>query len=161
MVGTPTRTARSGSAAPPARSPKLRPTPRQAPPAPSGTARSSRAVYEALETRCLFVSSLPTTDEQLMIELINRARANPAQYAQDFFLQVPLTDASPRPPVAANGFLTSSARKHAAEMAINDYFGSVSPLTGKGPNQIVRDEGYPLSSQFPTTPGLNNVESIT
>src|SRR5215211_1270241 len=154
MVRFPTRTARSGSAA--------SPTPRapSPPPRASAAAKTSRAVHEALEPRVLFASVAPTTEEQLMIELLNRARSDPRQYAEDFFLSVPLTDASPMPPLAVNGFLTASARGHALEMAGNDYFSHTSPLTGKGPNQMARDAGYVLGAQFPTTLTANNIESI-
>jgi uncharacterized protein YkwD len=116
--------------------------------------------HEALESRVLFASVAPTNEEQLMIELVNRARANPPQYAQDFFLSVPLTDAQPMPPLAVNGFLTASARGHALEMAGNDYFAHTSPISGKGPNQMARDAGYPLGAQFSTALTANNVESI-
>lgn len=113
---------------------------------------------EQLESRRLLSAVDPTPNEQLFIELLNRARANPPQFAIDFGVSVPLTDAAPQPPLAVNAFLTDSARGHAQEMATFNYFGHQSAVTGKWPNQMARDAGYVLPTWWD---GANNyIESI-
>jgi hypothetical protein len=60
--------------------------------------------------RCIqTLAAEPTNDEQLLIELVNRARSNPPKYATDFGLSVPLTDATSKPPLALNTALVGSA----------------------------------------------------
>jgi len=100
----------------------------------------------------------PTSDEQHLIELVNRARHNPPKYATDFGLSVPLTDASHQPPLALNTALVGSARFHAQEMAAQNYFGHQSAVTGDWPNKMAKDSGYPLPAFWE----LNNnfIESI-
>jgi hypothetical protein len=88
--------------------------------------------------------SEPTNDEQMLIELINRARHNAPKYAIDFGLSVPLTDATPQPPLAVNTSLVGSARFHANEMATYNYFDHQSAVTGDWPNKMAHDNGYPL-----------------
>ncbi len=101
----------------------------------------------------------PTPTEQYFVELLNRARANPPQFAVDFGVSVPLTDATPQPPLAINPLLTDSARGHAVEMATFNYFGHQSAVTGKWPNQMARDAGYVLPTWWD---GANNyIESIS
>src|SRR4051794_27124898 len=74
--------------------------------------RRLTSALEGLEPRQLFAWVAPSNQEQYMIELLNRARANPPQFAIDFGLSVPLTDASPQAPLAVNGYLTDSAGGH-------------------------------------------------
>jgi uncharacterized protein YkwD len=114
---------------------------------------------ENLESRRLFALVSPTPTEQYFVELLNRARANPAQFAIDFGLSVPLTDASPRPPLAINGLLTDSARGHAVEMGNFNYFAHQSEVTGKWPNRMARDAGYVLPAFW--SDNANFIESIS
>ncbi|HRK30296.1 MAG TPA: hypothetical protein PLD59_04385 [Tepidisphaeraceae bacterium] len=118
--------------------------------------RSSR--IETLDPRLCLANVPPSAQEQYMVELINRARANPPQYAVDFNLPVSLTDASPRPPLAVNGFLTDSSRGHAVEMATFNYFAHTSAVTGKAPNRMARDAGYVLPGFYPDD--QNFIESL-
>jgi uncharacterized protein YkwD len=102
--------------------------------------------------------SEPTNNEQLLIELVNRARHNPPKYATDFALSVPLTDAVPRPALAVNTALVGSARFHANEMATFNYFDHQSAVTGDWPNKMASDNGYPLPAGW--EPNNNYIESI-
>jgi uncharacterized protein YkwD len=115
-------------------------------------------VLQSLESRQLLAAAVPTAQEQYMIELINRARRTPPQFAIDYNLAVPLTDASPQPPLAVNPYLTDSARGHAQEMATYNYFAHTSTVTGKAPNQMAREAGYPLPALFANN--QNYIESI-
>jgi hypothetical protein len=85
----------------------------------------------------------PTPEEQYMLELINRARANPPaeglrlQTTNDpdilsaySYFQVDLAEVVtdfagylPRPPLAFNANLIASARGHSQDMAVNDFQG--------------------------------------
>ena len=106
----------------------------------------------------------PTPQEQYFIELVNRARANPQQFAIDFNVGVSLSEATPQPPLAVNALLTDSARGHAVEMATNNYFDHQSAVTGKWPNQMARDAGYPLPNWWKNPDGSdphNYIESIS
>jgi len=62
-------------------------------------------------------------------------------------------DVLPRMPLAVNGYLASSARGHAQEMATYDYFAHQSAVDGRWPNKMARDAGYPLPYQLPAIGG--------
>jgi hypothetical protein len=102
----------------------------------------------------------PSPEEQLVIELVNRARHNPPLFDTVFGLGGVLTNpvpVLPQPPLAVNGRLTGSASFHAQEMADLDYFDHQSP-DGDWPNDLARQAGYLLPPLFPV--GANNIESI-
>jgi hypothetical protein len=121
--------------------------------------RHALRLAEPLEPRLLFSAAVPTNDDQLFIELLNRARANPNQFVTDFGLAVSLADVPATAPLAVNPFLTDSAEFHAHEMADHNYLDHQSAVTGKWPNQMVREAGYPLPTDF-YPDGYNGVESI-
>ena len=86
---------------------------------------ASRATlfFERLEERALLSAVSPTAVEQYMIELINRARADPAAEATRYGIDLnegltagTLT-ADAKQPVAISPFLTDAARLHAQWMA--------------------------------------------
>ncbi|MFI5379452.1 MAG: CAP domain-containing protein [Tepidisphaerales bacterium] len=76
--------------------------------------------FESLEARALLTAAAPTALEVYFVQLVNRARANPAAEAKRYGLSsvnegppsTPLTNA-PKQPLAINAFLVSAARKQA------------------------------------------------
>jgi hypothetical protein len=111
---------------------------------------------ESLEPRRLLAV---TGLEQEFVYLLNRARHDPAAYAQEVNLGVDLSNVAPRWPLAVNDQLFASAGFHAEEMAEFDYFGHQSDVTGDWPNKMARDAGYPLPSGWGDD--ANFIESLT
>ena len=75
----------------------------------------------------LYDSGDPTASEQLVLEMINRARANPT--AEGTRLQINITEGLAagsqvvvRPPLAMNKNLLTAARDHSADMYARSYF---------------------------------------
>jgi len=99
----------------------------------------------------------PALEAQLVVYEINRARRSPAQFAAAAGLELP-ADLLPRPAVALNESLRASARFKANEMAEFDYFAHQSQATGKWPNQLARDAGYPLPAWWSSD--ANFIESL-
>ncbi|MES2475486.1 MAG: CAP domain-containing protein [Verrucomicrobiota bacterium] len=116
------------------------------------------------ETRTRYSHGDPTPDEQYMLELINRARANPAaegkflcnsgddwvETAIDYFkvdldrVRKDFASYPARPPLAFNPLLMSSARGHSTDMAVRKFQGHNS---SDGTSFIDRltQSGYPYS----------------
>src|SRR5579863_2259488 len=113
----------------------------------------------------------PTADEQYVLELINRARANPGD--EGARLSAKAVSANPsltngltpgipggditeglvapnnvvgaRPPLAMNGILLGTAYAHSVDMYTNDYFAHNSltpPPNGTDPGTRMVDAGY-------------------
>jgi len=89
-----------------------------------------------------------TADEQLVLELINRARANPT--AEGTRLGIAITEGltaqeqanvGPRPPLAMNKILLAATRAHSRDMDIRNFFAHVNP-DGRDPGQRITDSGY-------------------
>lgn len=99
----------------------------------------------------------PVVEAQLVVYEINRARWGPAAFAAETNSSVP-SDVLPRPPVALNQALAESATFKANEMARFGYFAHQSAATGKWPNQLARDAGYPLPSWW--SDDANYIESL-
>ncbi len=110
---------------------------------------------ESLEQRLVLT---PTSDEQLFVYLLNRARHDPQAYDAERNLNGILAGVEARQPLAVNDDLFDSAQFHAVEMADNNYFAHQSVVTGDWPNQMAVDQGYNLPNFFP----LNNnfIESL-
>lgn len=89
---------------------------------------------EPLETRRLLAAAYPTALEQFMVELINRARANPSAEAArlgiDLNEGLPAGTISPvaKQPLAINPLLTDAARNHV------EYLRSTGKFQHEGPN---------------------------
>ena len=110
------------------------------------------AVYERLEPRRLMSAVEPTAAEQYMLELVNRARANPATEAAS--LNIDLNEGlspgtiSPaaKQPLAFNPDLISAAREHSTWMIQNNTFahneGSVDP------GGQMSAAGYPFTGSY-------------
>ena len=90
----------------------------------------------------------PNPDEQLVLEYINRARANPT--AEGTRLGIDITEGltaaevgetQVRPPLAMNKILLGTARAHSQDMYTNNYFGHPD-LQGNQPPQRATTAGY-------------------
>ncbi|MCC7351820.1 MAG: carboxypeptidase regulatory-like domain-containing protein [Phycisphaerales bacterium] len=90
--------------------------------------RSSAQLIESLESRVLLSAAEPTPNEQYLIELINRARANPTAEAASFGIDLneglsPGTISNdPKQPLAVNPYITDAARGHSQHMLDVDQF---------------------------------------
>ena len=93
----------------------------------------------------------PTPGEQLVLEMINRARANPT--AEGTRLGITITEgltaqevaaAGPRPPLALNATLISVARAHSQDMWTRNFFAHVNP-DGLDPYNRMNNAGYSFS----------------
>ncbi|HEY8667891.1 MAG TPA: FG-GAP-like repeat-containing protein [Tepidisphaeraceae bacterium] len=104
-------------------------------PRPSVAGAASLAHLELLERRTLLSASLPNDEEQYLLELINRARANPIIEASTFGIDLNegLPDetitADPKQPLALNLNLVTAARGHSQWMIDNDIFAHDEPGT--------------------------------
>jgi hypothetical protein len=116
--------------------------------------RAARCVTtsaEVLEARCLLTVDL-TPLEQYVLELVNRARANPTGEAQRFGLSdlnqglSPGTiSATPKAPLAPNQLLLNAARAHSQDMFTRNYFEHTNP-EGKSPGDRIAATGYPFTT---------------
>jgi uncharacterized protein YkwD len=111
------------------------------------------AAWVAVETWSASAPAVPITPtdvEQYMLELINRARANPSAEAARFNLNLneglePATISPyPKQPLAFNFYLNDSARTHAQWMLDTDLFQHQGP-GGNRPSDRARDAGYVLT----------------
>ena len=90
-------------------------------------------------------------DEQLVIELINRARANPAAEAVrlgidlNAGLQPGTISTAPKPPLAPHQILIDVAAAHSQDMIDRDFFDHVNP-DGKNPGARIAAAGYSARS---------------
>ena len=107
----------------------------------------------------------PTAEEQYMLELINRARADPEaegeflattktpsiRFATDFFdvnlkrLKSDFASYAPRPPMAFNPQLLASSRRHSKDMAKNNFQDHVGS-DGSTISDRIGDAGYSASA---------------
>jgi uncharacterized protein YkwD len=98
---------------------------------------------EALETRQLLSGFTPTPVEQLALEELNDARANPAAYGNSIGLD--LSSVAPAPPLAFDTRLIMTARQHSQDMNDFAYFSHISH-DGLNPAQRVTAAGFVYSS---------------
>jgi uncharacterized protein YkwD len=109
--------------------------------------QTARAAVESLESRQYRAAVEPTALEQYMVELINRARANPAAEAQRFGmdlnegLSAGTITTTPKQPIAPNFNLTDAARTHAQYLIATDTF-SHTGSGGTNPGQRMTNSGY-------------------
>lgn len=105
---------------------------------------------EPLEHRCLLAASTFTPEEQFMLELMNRARANPAAEASRLGVglndSVPAADtisAAAKQPLAPNNILRIAATGHTADMFNRDFFAHDSPApSSTTAGQRITSAGY-------------------
>ncbi len=88
----------------------------------------------------------PTPEEQLVLEYINRARANPTSEGTRLGIDMweslcDLNDVGVRPPLAMNKILLQVADYHSWDMYTNNYFAH-NDLSGHDPSQRMTNAGY-------------------
>ena len=118
-------------------------------PRPRRRGRFPFATPQALESRCLLVAPFTLTDhEQLLVELLNRARLDPVAEAARFSISLnsglnpgELTD-EPRPPLAPQQMLINSAFAHGADMLQRDYFSHTTLGTTKSSRERAAEQNY-------------------
>ena len=107
-------------------------------------------LLERLEDRCTPTATASvelTAPEQLILELINRARANPAAAAALYGVNLNLglapgmITAQPKQPLAPNPNLELAALRHSTDMVANNYF-SHTGLDGSSPASRIAAAGY-------------------
>jgi uncharacterized protein YkwD len=94
----------------------------------------------------LYDSGDPTPEEQLVLEYINRARANPTAEGTRLGINMleslcDLNDVGVRPPLAMNKILLQVADYHSWDMYTNNYFAH-NDLSGHDPSQRMTNAGY-------------------
>jgi hypothetical protein len=106
-----------------------------------------KLTVETLEPRNLLASIVMTPQEQLMLELVNRARAAPAAEASRFGIDLnkDLAPGTIRPqakqPLAPHQILIQAAGNHSQDMLDRDFFAHVNP-DGKSPTDRAKALGY-------------------
>ena len=116
------------------------------PPPPSQTAPAQAGAPAASRAQTQWDAGDPTPGEQYVLEMINRARANPT--AEGVRLGINITeglpdpqDVVPKPPLAMNKILLGTARTHIQDMFTNNYFAH-NDLSGKSPFDRMTAAGY-------------------
>jgi hypothetical protein len=94
---------------------------------------------EELEVRQVLSGFQPTAVEQLFLEQLNDARANPAAYGAS--IGVDLSGVAPSQPLAFSPQLIQSARLHSQDMNAQGYFAHTSPQ-GSDPGQRMTQAGF-------------------
>src|SRR6516164_7547924 len=87
--------------------------------------RRTHLRVEALEARQLGSGYQPTAIEQLFLEQLNDARANPAAYGASIGLD--LSGVAPSQPLAWDPRLIQAALGHSQDMNDRNYFSHVTP----------------------------------
>jgi uncharacterized protein YkwD len=111
------------------------------------------STLESLEPRRLLTAVYPTNLEQYEVELINRARANPAAEAARYGIDLneglaPGTiSTAARQPLAINPFLTDGARKHSQWQLDTGTF-SHTGAGGSSPDQRMSAAGYAFVAPY-------------
>src|SRR5262249_49480568 len=119
----------------------------------SATLRGRCQVQE-LEPRRLLAGFQPTNAEQLFLERLNDARANPAAYGAAIGLD--LSYVAPTPPLAMDPLMVQAARQHSQDMSDRNYFSHYSPEGLNAGNRLT-NVGFPwtywgesLAAGYPT-----------
>lgn len=115
--------------------------------------RTAPLRVETLESRTLLTVSM-SPQEQLFIELVNRARANPeAEVQRNSAVETlnqdvaddRLISSDPKPPLAPHQALIDAMIGHVKDMLQRDFFGHDNP-DGEGPSDRARAAGYPTGA---------------
>ena len=104
---------------------------------------------EVLEDRQLLTAITVTPQEQLLVELVNRARQDPAGEADRFDIGLnddvtgtPITTDA-KQPLALQQILTNVAEAHSQDMIDDNFFAHIN-TENLGPDERVAAAGYPL-----------------
>lgn len=131
---------------------------------PAGPAAPRTAFFDALEPRALLSFSW-TSEEVYLLELVNRARANPQAEGQRYAIDLTedLTDAElahlvPHEPLALNEALTKAARLGSRDMSDRAFFDHVNP-DGLDPTDRAVAQGYSVSAGENIAAGYPTVEA--
>ncbi len=108
----------------------------------SSRGRRWRPQLEQLETREV-LSAVPTAAEQLFLERLNDARANPAAYGSSIGLNLSSVAASQ--PLAFDTRLVEAARLHSQDMNNRGFFAHTNP-DGSGPGERMAAAGFITSA---------------
>jgi uncharacterized protein YkwD len=103
----------------------------------------ARPGLEQLEQRQVLSGYSPSAAEQLFLEELNNARANPAAYGASIALD--LSGVAPSPPLAFNTNLIEAARLHSIDMDVNNYFAHDTPQ-GVDPGARMTAAGFVWNS---------------
>lgn len=128
----------------------------------------------SLEPRRLFATVTPSDVEQYLVELINRARANPTAEASrngidlNEGLSPGTISSAAKQPLAINPTITDAARKHSQWMVDNDTFAHTG-ASGTNPQQRMQNAGYSFTGSwtygeniaYDGTTGTINVKAST
>jgi hypothetical protein len=99
-----------------------------------------RPQIECLEDRCLLSGNQPSAVEQLMLEELNDARADPHDYGVS--INLPAIENLPAvQPLAFNTLLVQSAQGHSQDMNQNNFF-SHTGSDGTSPSQRATNVGF-------------------
>ena len=105
-----------------------------------------------LQAGTLYDSGDPSPAEQAVLELINRARANPLAEGTRLGIDIKeglsaqeASNVGVRPPLAMNKILLGAARAHSQDMWTRAFFAHTNP-DGKSPDQRVTAAGYNWTS---------------
>lgn len=104
---------------------------------------SARLQVELLEARQVLTGLQPTAVEQLLLEQLNDARADPAAYGQSIGLD--LSGVAPAAPLTFNPQLVQAAREHSVDMNNRAYFQHNTP-EGTTPGGRMAAVGYDWKS---------------
>ena len=120
---------------------------------------------ESLEPRQLLAFSW-SAQEVYLLELVNRARANPMAEAAllGLDLTADLTDAEidklvPQEPLALNEQLTLASRLHSQAMAEQDFFSHID-LQGNSPTDRATAQGYVYSAGENIAAGYDDIDEV-
>ncbi len=129
---------------------------------------------EQLEQRALLSSFAWTAQEVYLLELVNRARANPAAEQARINAGLPesewldLTDGLtsgelarlvPQEPLALNQALTEAARLHSQDMLTRNFFDHINP-DGKNPTARAQDRGYAGTVGENIAAGYDDIDEV-
>jgi hypothetical protein len=119
----------------------------------NGGTTSTASAEVSATPHAVDLAKQPTAQEVLILELINRARANPTAEAtrygiglNDGITENPIST-DPKPPLAHNLFLIDAARKHSQWMVDADVF-SHTGVDGSTPWDRMEDAGYVLAGSW-------------
>jgi uncharacterized protein YkwD len=114
---------------------------------PSDRRRRPRLHLEELESRLVLSGVPPTAVEQLFLEELNEARANPAAYGAA--IGVDLSGVAPSQPLAFDSNMIGAARLHSQDMNDYSFFDHINlagPRVGQGPGERLDAAGVPWTS---------------
>jgi hypothetical protein len=125
----------------------------QSPSSPRSAGDSTAKRASAVPARWVYDHGDPTVDEQFMLELVNRSRADPLAEARRLGIDLNqglvfgTISADPKPPLAFQPELIDAARTHSDWMLDQDVF-SHDGVNGTTPGDRMRRAGYLFSGSW-------------